>query len=570
MSLIDEIRAGILGRGLAVEDDPIQRMAALEPPPPPGLDPQVLEATGGDMQRPGELGAQGAGHPDVLSFVKELESKGAFKSEPQKAPKGQSAAQTTVTSEQGGPSKEERASVVAQQGQADLADGQVDAERLLQQSDELRKRALDIQMRASVEDDNRKRQEQENADRQTRLREQQEELASQNDEPINADRYIENKSLAGKGFALISAAIYGYLGGRGQPPVVETLTQMAKEDVQAQIHNNAQRRDKRNSLIDQYERQYGDTTLVAKRLEADKLLTFAKKAQAEAMEAKSTELKASAEDLAKKLRNQVGRLHGEIQKATWDKPVQVSTTYKPSGGGGGGAAAKLAEAAKLNKLLAEGGVNDPATRASMLKAAGLPAIDGRTMDEQKLSADQAEKARKATELTPEAKTDVRKRVDGLAEMVQGMKELDDAVGFKRGADGEVIAADEKKLDASIRSVPGQVAQSFSNALPWGMNKGAGELVQKMQPEDSKALDRARDKIVFGQAKAEGAGALGDAERDSYRQRIPTDSPLSVQRASAQIWRARRQQYDNLVGEYGKDAVDEMLRARGIDPKEVGG
>ena len=187
-----------------------------------------------------------------------------------------------------------------------------------------------------------------------------------------------------------------------------------------------------------------------------------------------------------------------------------------------------------------------------------------------MQADQTEAERKRTELTPEQKTDARKRVDGLADMVQGMAELDNAVGFKRGSDGSVTNADEKKLDSSIRGAAGQAAQSFSNALPFGINKGAGELLEKLQPEDSKALDRARDKIVFGKAQAQGQGALAGPDVERYRKLLPTDSPLSLQRASSEMWRERRQQYNNLVGQYGKAQVDEWLRSRNVDPAELSG
>lgn len=571
MSLLDELRQ-MYGQQQP-EDDPVQRMMQTQAPAPPPqmLDPQVTAATTADMSQPTQAPSPSGGHPDVLSFIKELDQSGRLTGGDKgpSAPKGMQAASTTVKSEQGGIPGDVRAQGVAVRGQAELDDAGIERDRRMKEADELEKRAAYLRQDVEVENEKRQQQEKENAARQERLRSQQQELAGQNDEPIDSNRYIHNMSIFQKGTALISAAIYGYLGGRGQAPITESLMQMAKEDTAAQMENNRAAQGKRSALIDQYERQYGDTTLVAKRLEADKLLTMSKEAKAQSMQAKSEESKAAAEDIAKKLQNRVGVLHQEIQEATFGKPVEVSTTYKPKGGGGMDMAAKLEKAAKLNKSLADSGAS-PEERKAMLKAAGLPTIDGQTMDEQKLAADTAEKKRKAEELSPEAQTDVRKRVDGLAEMVQGMDELDASVGFKRGADGEVTEADDKKLDDSIRSVAGQVGQSFSNSLPFGMSKGAGELMTKLSPEEVKTLERARDKIVFGQAKAEGAGALGDTERESYRQRIPTDSSLSVQRASAQVWRARKQQYNNLVGQYGKETVDAMLRERGIDPKKVGG
>jgi hypothetical protein len=469
MSLIDALREQILNRGLAVENDPIAQMAAVEPPPPPGLDPAVLEATGGgSMQNPAELGAAGgagAGHPDVLSFVKELEGKGAFKpSESAKPPKGMVGAQTTVRSEQGGPSAQERAEYTANQGQADLNDAGVDADRLLQQSDELRKRALHLQMQASVEDDRIKKAEAENAERQSRLRGQQEELAGQNDEPINPDRYIQNKSLVGKGFSLISAGIYGYLGGRGQPPVVETLMQMAKEDTQAQIQNNAQKRDRRDALIEQYERQYGDSALVAKRLEADKLLTFAKRAQAESLEAKSSDLKASAEDLAKKLRNQVGRIHSEIQKATWDKPVEVSTTYAPpKPKGGGDAFGQMKKALEMDKLFEERGLPaDSPERKAVRRMAG---IDDANLGDSKPVTEQNQQLKKDIDSRRHTySVEDRELADEEQAMVSAAKALGGAYDPETGALTTPKDMKGAGIGAAARAIPFTDASYAAEAL----------------------------------------------------------------------------------------------------------
>lgn len=571
MSLLDQLQQ-MYGQQQP-EDDPLQRMLQMQPPPPPPqLDPQTMSATTDDMSQPAQPQQQpGLGHPDVMNFIKELESSGRLTGGDKgpAAPKGMQAAQTTVKSEQGGIPSDVRAQGVAVRGQAELDDAGIERDRRMQEADELERRAAYLRQDAAVETEKRQQEERENAARQERLRGQQQELAGQADEPINPNRYFQNMSAFSKVTSLISAAIYGYLGGKGQPPITETLMQMAKEDTAAQMANNRAAEGRRSSLIDQYERQYGDTTIVAKRLEADKLLTMSKEAKAQSMDAKSEEAKAAAEDIAKKMQNRVGVLHQQIQEATFGKPVEVTTAYKAAGGGGTNLAAQLEKAAKLNKSLADAGAS-PEERQRMLKAAGLPTISGQTMDEQKLAADTAEKQRKASELSPEEKTDLRKRTDGLAEMVQGMDELDTAVGFKRGPDGEVVSADDRKLDDSIRGTAGQVGQSFSRALPFGMDKGAGEMMAKLAPEDSKALDRARDKIVFGMAKSEGQGALAESDQALFRSRIPTDSPLSVQRSSAQVWRARQQQYNNLVGQYGKQAVDEMLRQRGIDPKKIGG
>lgn len=372
MTILDDLK-----RMYGQDPDPVAGMMAVEPPPPPELDPQVISATSSDMSQPMDSGAQGGsalGHPDVLSYLKELEGKGAFKAQEKPSPpEGMVATETTIKSEQGGPTARQRAEGVAAEGAADMADMDVDRQRRNKEADELEKRAAYLRQDAAVEDEKRQRQEQELEAKQTRLRGQQQELADQHDEPVNAERYLQNKSFAGKALSVISAGIYGFLGGRGQPPVVETLMQMAKEDTLAQIQNNAANRDRRNSLIDQYERQYGDTELVRKRLEADKLLTMAKMTRAEGLEAKTVELRGTAEDMAAKLENQVGRLHSEIQQATYGKPVEVSTTYgAPKGAKGPDAFGQMKKGLELDKLYEERGMPaDAPERVAARRMAGI-------------------------------------------------------------------------------------------------------------------------------------------------------------------------------------------------------
>lgn len=590
MALIDDLRRMY---GLDPQDQQLNAMLAAQPPQPApmqsqlnpmGLDPATASATGAggddgatdendgafaqirdkvraELEQSGQMG-----DPSVLGYVKTLEQQGAFggKQESQGPGKGQALASETRKFESGGPSAEERAQDTAVRGQYELDTMQAEIEKRRAEADEMEKRYAYMKQDAQVAEEERKKQEAEINAKQERLRGQQEELAQQDDEPINPRRYWENMSIFGKAGAIISAAIHGYLGDPNT--TADILNQRARDDVAAQVQQNASNERKRNALVEQYERQYGDTTLVAKRLEADKMMQMAKFAEAEKGQADTAEKRAAADELAKNLKSRVGVIHQDIQKATWGKPTEVSQTYQPvKPKGPADPLAKAERIMKLNKLAEEQGY-DEEQRANLFKSQGMTPPKGKSELAQKSEADQA----KRDALTPEQTSDMRKRVDGLAEMVQGMDELDKSVGFKRGDDGEVTDFDDKKLDASIRGAVGQVGQAAAGSLPWGMNKGAEAFMQKMAPEEVKSLERARDKIVFGQAKAEGAGALGDAERESYRQRIPTDSPLSVSKASAQIWRARRQQYDNLVGEYGKAAVDEALRKRGINPLDVGG
>lgn len=571
MALIDELRSMY---GLDQdEEDPVQKMLqAPDPvqPEPMQLDPAVTAATTSDMSQPNVAPASDLGHPQVIDFLKQLEQQGAFKSEALETPKGMKAKTATMTQEVGGPDAEQRAAGVASRGQFELDNALVDKNRMLQTADQLAEDASNKRIDASLKEEQIQKEQDELAKKQERLRSQQAELAGQADEPINPKRYFDNMGFFAKVSSVISAGIYGYLGGRGQAPVVESLMQMAKEDVAAQMADNSAKRGQRNSLIEQYERQYGDSTLVAKRLEADKLLTMSKRAEAEAKDAKSVEVRAAAQDLDQKLKNRVGLLHREIQEATFEKPTQVTTTFETPKPAGTGAdmAAKIKRAAELKKTLVEAG-SPPDEVEAMLKAAGLPNISGETMAAQKLAADKAESERKAGELSPEKQKDIRDRVDGLAASAQALNQLDSQLGYKRNDEGEVMARDAEKTSESVRSPLSQVAGAGAGMLPFGMDKGATQFVETLQGEDVKALERIRDRIVFGQAKAEGAGALGDAERETYRSRIPTNSVLSVQRASTEALKTQRQNYKNLVGEYGKAAVDAMLRKRGIDPAVYG-
>lgn len=562
MALIDELKALY---GLNDPDEVEQMIAAPAPVEalPPPQPQQPLAATSADMASgPTD---QSLGHPDVLSFVKQLEQQGAFASEKAAAPAGMKPKSASMVTETGGPDAQQRAEGVAARGQLELDNGQVDVNRGQVEAQRLAEQAAKMNAAASLQEEQDRKAEADNAKRQERLRSQQMELATQADEPINPKRYFDNMSVFSKISAIVSAGIYGYLGGQGQAPVVDSLMQMAKEDTAAQMANNAAAGKRRNAIIDQYERQYGDTTLVAKRLEADKLLTMSKRAKAEAADAKSVEIKASAEDLASKLENRVGMIHREIQEATFGKPVQTTTTFEtPKLAGAGDPNKQLKEALELDALLEKRGYTKE-ERSSMLSAAKLSAPGGKTEAELKREDEGAKRA----ELSPEKQKDLRDRVDGLAVSGEALSQLDTQLGYKRNDEGDVMTRDADKTSDSVRGPLSQVAGAAAKMLPLGMDKGATQFVETVQGEDIKALERVRDRIVFGQAKAEGAGALGDSERESYRSRIPTNSVLSVQKASTEALAQQRQNYKNLVGEYGKAAVDEMLRKRGRDPAAYG-
>jgi hypothetical protein len=576
MALIDELRA-MMGASPSQDDEEEDRIAAMlaaeAPAPMPQLDPAVLEATtGSDMAQPIDMGGGGGGgsqlgHPDVLNYVKELESSGALSGPKQaEAPKGMRMESQTVKGETGGIPTDVLAQGVAVRGQEQLDNAQVDRERLIKEAEEMEKRAAYLRMDADIETEKRQKQEAEVAAKQERLRAQQMELAGQADEPINPDRYFDNKSIVGKAFAVISAGIYGYLGGQGQPPVVQSLMQMAKEDVAAQMADNAANRGRRSSLIAQYESQYQDAALVAKRLEADKLLTFAKKARAEGFDAKSMEVRAQAEDLAKKLENSVGRIHQEIQEATFGKPLETSTTFKAIAPKGSGDPNKqLKEALEMDALLEKRGYTRE-ERSAMLQAAKLAPPGGKTEAELK----REDEATKRAELTPEQQRDARDRIDGLASARQGFMEFDAAAGFSRDAgSGEVKEGGGERAEKILPGSATQLVEAVGGAIPWGIGDDLKNYAQSQQGEDLKSLRRSVDKITAGMAKANSGAGVSDKEYARYAARLPITGAESLRKASAELFREQRQEYRNAVGQYGKDRIDEMLEKRGIDPSIYG-
>jgi hypothetical protein len=271
------------------------------------------------------------------------------------------------------------------------------------------------------------------------------------------------------------------------------------------------------------------------------------------------------EDMGKKMLINADVLNQTVSEALSAQPMERTTTFTRQAGKGivdpVERAKKTAEAAKA---LEAAGVGKDAI-AKLFRDQGIGAPTEQTAAEREAT----EKDAKAAALTPEQKKDLRDRMDGLAESVAAAQELDDAVGFKRNAQGEVEGAG-KALDKSIPGAVQQVAGHAANMLPWGASKGASAIVGQMRDEEAKKLERIRDTIVFGQAKADGQGALSEGDREVYRMKIPIDSPLSLMAASTEQWRARRQKYKNLVGQYGKGVVDAEMRSRGGNPLDMGG
>jgi hypothetical protein len=393
MGLLELLQSAMDGQDDDEDDeDKIGGMLAVEPPP--DVRSQPIQATAPmDMAQP-TAGTPDSklGHPDVLSFLKELDTSGRLtggKSQDPTAPKGMGMAQQTVRSEEGGVPADVRAQGVAVRGQAEV-DGMYSlAQQKRLEAEQLDRDAAKRHAEVQAEEEARKAQEAEVAKKQERLRGQQEALANQADEPINPQRYFDNMSTFSKFSAVLSAAIYGYLGGKGQAPVAEQLMQMAKEDVQAQIENNRASVGKRSALIQQYEREYGDTTLVSKRLEADKLLTLAKEARSQGEQAKSREAKAAAEDIVKQMESRVGVIHQEIQEATFGKPIETSTTFQPlKRAGAGDPGANMKKAYALAKQAREEGANDDQVKG-IYSAFGVAAPTGKPASD--IAADTATK-----------------------------------------------------------------------------------------------------------------------------------------------------------------------------------
>lgn len=487
------------------------------------------------------------------------------------APAGMHAQSVTQKSESGGVPTDVQAQGVAVRGAADIADAEVARQRIEKDAQAAREQADQIRAEVAAETQKRQVEENELAQKQQRLRGQQADLAKQADEPINAHRYFDNMSVFTKGTAILSAALYGYLNPKasGPAPVVESLMQMAQEDTRAQMANNLQARSNRDSVMAQYEREYGDTTLVAKRLEADKLLTLAKEAKAQGLDAKSAQARANAEDIAKQLQNRVGVLHQQIQEATYGKPVQTTTTYQPNAPKGAGMAAAYDRAAKVYQSLAAAGVS-PEERVKALAAMKLPTegFGGKTAGEKEDEQKRADAEAKKTELTPDQKSKAALAADGLAEMTLGLRELDDHLHISRAqGTGKVVTTPGGIEEAMSPNT--NTATGILRALPWKAGEGAADMVEQGAPtQAAKTLKRISDKIVFGKAKADGQGALSGPDLPRYRAMLPTNDSQALLTASEELYRERRQKWRNLVAVLGEQRAIEEMKKRHIDPAEL--
>lgn len=584
MSLLDELQT-MYGADAGPNDQLLKMLGGSQPSP--GLDPQL----GAPQPAPMPLSQQ-ADQPqhmtdlDVMQMYTDMVNQNAAQREAGGgAPAGMHASSVTQKTETGGVPLGVEAEGVAARGQEEVGNAQIDANRLRTQGDQAAKQAEQQHSEATAENDKRKLEEAENDAKQQRLRAQQADLAKQSDEPINAHRYIDNMSIFSKGAALISAGLYGYLhpDAQGAAPVLGSLMQLAQQDTQAQIQNNEQNRSRRSEVMAQYEREYGDTTLVAKRLEADKLLTFAKEAKAQGLQAKSAEVKAQADDLVAKLQNRVGVIHNDIQKAMYGKPVETSTTYAankavdPS--------AKLDKAFKTVEALQKVGGYTPEQINSYLRAAGLPTPEGKSEFQLKNEKDAADRVRddaklgldrdkvdiereKAKELNPTEKQKLIEKVDGLAMARQGFDELDNSAGVKRDKNGELMGSLEK-LDKAVPGFGQQTHELLTGLIPGKTGDSLKQQAVESASLDTKALRRAAGKIAMGLAHAESGAGVNEGEMRNYTDRLDSTSVGGFARSTPEVFREQRQKYRNLVGQYGKDAVDEMLRKRGVDPESYG-
>lgn len=569
-----------LGQMLSYEPQTPAPMYSPTPPAPQlSMDPVQPIGGGGDqsgLRQPGQLGdalVEG-GDPDIMKMYAEMVNGNAAERERMEgagAPAGMHASSIVQRSQSGGVPTDVAAQGVAVRGQAELQDAGAIRQQKEAEAARLEAQAQKLREDAAREHEAQKLQEAEIAKKQERLRSQQMDLAKQNDEPINPSRYYENMSGFQKGAAIISAAIYGFLNPQngGVAPVAETLMQLAQQDTQAQLANAAANRSRRSAIIEQYEREYGDTTLVAKRLEADKLLTLSKEATAQGMSAKSQEARDAAALLTQKMQSRVGVLHQEIQEAMYGKPVETTTTYQPNAPKGSGTAEAYDKAAKAYQSLAAAGVS-PEDRVKALAAMKLPTegFGGKTAAEQENDLKRADAEAKKTELTPDQKSKAQLSADGLAEMTQGLRELDDTLHLSRAAgSGKVVASPGGIEDAM--SPKTNITTGILRALPWKAGEGAADMVEAgAKPQTAKTLNRITDSIVFGLAKTDGQGALSGPDLPRYRAKLPTNDSQALLTASEEIYRVRRQKWRNLVAVLGLERATEEMRKRNIDPAEL--
>jgi hypothetical protein len=542
--------------------------ASLQPESPFKLLPQPAQ----QQQIPDRLTTD-AVKDDMATYIKSLAEKAGAGSTAPATTKGMVRAGETVKTTEGGLTPLQQAQSLAVTGKAALQESGIDAERSRTNASLYEAEAARLRAEASIENEKRMQQEQEQETRAQRYRDQQAFLLEQKDEPPSADRYYEKVGTLSKMAAIASAFAFGYFNPRGgTAPVVQTMQRMAAEDVRDQMAAAAQNKARRQDLVAFYEQRFGDTQLVAKKLEADKLRTLEKTLRADALQAKSQEAKANYEDLSAKLGVRADVLDQQVTDALVAKPVaERTTTFRPAGGGAVDPVERAKKTAEAAKALEAAGVGKEAI-AALFQSQGLEAPTAQTAAEREA----AEKAAKARELTTDEKKDLREKTDGIASAIQGFEELDKQMRIKRRADdGEVVTS---RPDASEILAPSDLAGGAANmasgvakALPWRAGDSASAALDRTLPDDHKAVKRAAQKITDGVMRAESGAGVNVAEMEDYRSRLPTNGGTETfMRSSAEMRRELTQKYKNLVGQYGKAAADEYLRAKGVDVKAMFG
>lgn len=256
---------------------------------------------------------------------------------PPPPPRGTVLSKSTQTSVQGGPTPDQLATDTQTRGEADLQFKRDQSDLLQKQAERYATKSGELKAEAAHEEEQRARAEGENAAKMTRLRQAQDQMRKQEDEPIDPSRYYHNLSAAGKVAAVLAAGIHGFLNPRGGPaPVIQQMMEYAHQDTMSQIENRNSNERRRAGIIDQYQAEYGDATMVAQRLDADKLRIARKQLMSEDLDNQSADVQMRRDELVKGLAAQEKTLRADVLKSQWQKPVEVSNTYerpKPTGGG---------------------------------------------------------------------------------------------------------------------------------------------------------------------------------------------------------------------------------------------
>lgn len=153
------------------------------------------------------------------------------------------------------------------------------------------------------------------------------------------------------------------------------------------------------------------------------------------------------------------------------------------------------------------------------------------------------------------------KLDGLANAAHGFRELDNAAGIVRDKEGNVVSAGD--VVKGSYGVP-EAIEDTAGAIPFGIGKELKKTIRGTEPEALKTVRRATEKITTGMAHAQSGAQTTDAELQRYQDRLPLTDSQTFKTSSAELHRELRQNYQNLVGQYGKEYVDEMMHGRGID------